>query len=168
MAEGNHLKRRAILDALADGLTMIHLNARPPEVIVPERFKNEGHLRLNLNYKFHQIDLEVDDEAVSATLSFSGQNFRCRVPFGAIFGVTSFINGQIYLFSSDIPEDIRDEWEQLIEEELVTALQPDANATLRVYDGERPDENNGIPEPGAEVKRPALRVIQGGRSAGKP
>lgn len=41
-------KKDRLLHALGQGMTMIHVDARRPGVLVPEHLKNEAHLLLNL------------------------------------------------------------------------------------------------------------------------
>ncbi len=96
MAEGDEgteapgaAKRRRLEAMLGEGIVMLHLDPRAPEVVVPAHLKVGPVLRLNIAYGFRLPALEVGDDGVYAVLSFSGQNFGCTIPWGAVFALTS-------------------------------------------------------------------------------
>ena len=82
-------KRRRLEAMLGEGIVMLHLDPRAPEVVVPAHLKVGPVLRLNIAYGFRLPALEVGDDGVYAVLSFSGQNFGCTIPWGAVFALTS-------------------------------------------------------------------------------
>jgi stringent starvation protein B len=86
-------KKETLRAWLARGVTMVHLDARRPGVVVPQQYIGDAHLRLNLSYRYSIPDLEVGDDAVQATLSFGGRPFHCVLPWEAIFGITSQASG---------------------------------------------------------------------------
>ena len=86
-------KRETLLRLLAEGMVMVHLDARRPGVKVPRAHRGEALLRLNLSYRFASRDLIVDEEGVRCTLSFSGVPSVCELPLPAIFAVTSHVTG---------------------------------------------------------------------------
>lgn len=77
-----------LLQLLDQGLVMLHINARHPDVIVPPYLKDDHHLRINLSYRFRLTDLSIDERAVSVTLSFQKQPFHCVIPFTALWGLS--------------------------------------------------------------------------------
>lgn len=77
-----------LLHLLDEGMVMLHINAKHEDVIVPSYLKDDVHLRLNLSYRFRLPDLQIDDEMISATLSFQKQPFRCCIPFVALWGLS--------------------------------------------------------------------------------
>jgi stringent starvation protein B len=81
-------KRRQLERALERGRVMIHLDARRPGVVVPERFRSDFHLRLNLSLRFDPPDLTVSEWGVRETLSFGGVRSSVAVPWSAIFAIT--------------------------------------------------------------------------------
>jgi hypothetical protein len=99
-------KKRLLLLLLDAGAVMIHLDARHPEVRVPERFRTDPELRLNLDYAFRLPDFHVGESGIVASLSFSGQRFLCTVPFAAIWGITRTKDNQTTLFPSSIPPEV--------------------------------------------------------------
>jgi stringent starvation protein B len=99
-------KRETLVGFLARGVAMVHLDARRPGVIVPPQYANDAHLRLNLSYRYSIPDLEVSDERVQATLSFGGRPFRCILPWGAVFGITSHGTGDGQVWPEDLPVEV--------------------------------------------------------------
>jgi stringent starvation protein B len=101
-------KEKALRSMLDQGLTLVHLDARVPGVVVPERFREDAHLRLNLSWRFGLPDFTINDFGVRATLSFGGLNFSCAIPWGAVFGMTSHATGRTLLFPEDVPDELLD------------------------------------------------------------
>lgn len=153
MLESRHppaSKKEALLALLDRGLTMIHLDARRDGVQVPPSYASDPHLRLNLSYRFGLADLEIDDEGVRATLSFSGSGFYCRIPWSAIFAMTQDGGERGWLWPADLPP------------ELLSSLEPERAEQapgLRLVpapEGPGPDAE-GPPEP---PRRPTLRLVK--------
>ena len=99
-------KKKTLLSYLTRGVAMIHLDARRAGVLVPEKFANDAHLRLNLSYRYAIPDFHVSDERVQATLSFGGMPFQCSVPWEAIFGITSHATGDGQVWPEDLPTEV--------------------------------------------------------------
>ena len=99
-------KKETLLSYLARGIAMLHLDARRPGVVVPQQYAGDAHLRLNLSYRYSIPDLEISDEFVQATLSFGGRTFRCLLPWGSIFGITSNGTGDGQVWPEDLPVEV--------------------------------------------------------------
>jgi stringent starvation protein B len=99
-------KKKTLQQYLSRGVAMIHLDARRDGVRVPERFKEDAHLRLNLSYRYSIPDFDLDEERVQATLSFGGVPFQCIVPWQAIFGITSHSTGDGQVWPEDLPTEV--------------------------------------------------------------
>ena len=99
-------KKETLLAWLARGVTMVHLDARRPGVVVPPQYSSDAHLRLNLSYLYAIPDLEVGDVDVSATLSFGGRPFHCVLPWECIFGITSQASGDGQVWPEDLPVEV--------------------------------------------------------------
>ena len=97
-------KKDTLMQFLARGIAMVHVDARKPGAQVPEQYQGEAHLRLNLSYRYAIPDLIVGDDEVQATLSFGGTPFRCVLPWDCIFGITSNSTGDGQVW----PEDLTD------------------------------------------------------------
>ena len=99
-------KKQTLLQFLARGVAMVHLDARRPGVLVPKQFVGEAHLRLNLSYRYNIRDLVIDEQHVQATLSFSGRPFQCKLPWPAVFGITSSQSGDGQVWPEDLPTEV--------------------------------------------------------------
>jgi hypothetical protein len=80
-------KRRTLEALLARGPVLVHVDARRAEVSVPPRFRADPSLVLRFGYDLSPAiaDFQIDDEAVSGTLTFSGQPYRCVLPWTAVY-----------------------------------------------------------------------------------
>ena len=100
-------KQKQLERALERGAVMIHLDARRPGVIVPARFRQDYHLRLNLSLRYDPPDLSVGEWGVRETLRFNGVSFAVAVPWSAIFAVTGAQRSdQAFLYPEDMPKEL--------------------------------------------------------------
>ena len=99
-------KKETLLAYLGRGVALIHLDARHGGVAVPEQHAGDPHLRLNLSLLYGIPDLLVDDEKVQATLSFRGRPFQCKLPWSAVFGITSDATGDGQVWPEDLPGEV--------------------------------------------------------------
>ncbi len=85
----------------------VHLDCRRPGVVLPARFLDEAHLRLDYGYNFEPPipDLVVDDDGIHATLSFNRQPFATFVPWAAVYLIADF-DGNGAVWQEDIPADL--------------------------------------------------------------
>ena len=86
---------------------MVHLDPRSEGVVVPEWFKSDPALRLNIAYGFNLPSLDIDEEGIYAVLSFGGQNHGCTVPWSAVFAITlpqDQQDGQVW--PSSLPKEL--------------------------------------------------------------
>ena len=119
-------KKQTLLAYLQRGVTMVHLDARRPGVVVPPQFHGEAHLRLNLSYRYNIPDLDISDRRVQATLSFGGRPFQCLLPWEAIFGITS-PSGDGQVWPEDLPVEVM---QSMAEREERGAPQPTPASTV--------------------------------------
>ncbi len=99
-------KKQTLLQFLARGVAMVHVDARRPGVVVPKQFEGEAHLRLNLSYLYSIPDLVMDEKRVQATLSFGGRPFQCQMPWESVFGITSSASGDGQVWPEDLPTEV--------------------------------------------------------------
>jgi stringent starvation protein B len=100
-------KQQAFSALLKEGWTSLHLDARRAGVLVPDSFGNEAHLILQYGHDLPIPipDLEIDEDSVRATLSFSRTAHRTVVPWAAVYAVTG-VDGRGVLFAEDVPSDV--------------------------------------------------------------
>jgi stringent starvation protein B len=100
-------KQQAFLALLKEGWTSLHLDARRTDVLVPESFRSEAHLILQYGHDLPIPipDLEIDQDGVRATLSFSRAAHTTYVPWSAVYAVTG-ADGRGVLFAEDVPSDV--------------------------------------------------------------
>lgn len=101
-------KRRTLEALLARGAVLVHVDARRAEVSVPPRFRADPSLVLRFGYNLTPAiaDLVVDDEAVSGTLTFSGQPYRCVLPWTAVYAAMVEGEQRGTVWPEDVPEDV--------------------------------------------------------------
>jgi stringent starvation protein B len=100
-------KREAFLAFLREGWVSLHLDARRAGVEVPTTFVAEPHLVLQYgrNMPIPIPDLDVTDQGVSATLSFSRTPFRTHVPWSSVY-VVACTDGRGILYYEDVPQEV--------------------------------------------------------------
>jgi stringent starvation protein B len=156
-------KRQTLLAFLSRGVAMVHLDARQPGVLVPEQFKSDAHLRLNLSYRYGLPEFEVGDEQIVATLSFSGRPFHCVLPWDAVFAVTSSGTAEGQVWPEDLPTDAERSFAQqqhpVAKPKLVAVGEEKGRTSHRSHGPEQeqrsPDEPPEGPKPG-----PRLRLVR--------
>jgi stringent starvation protein B len=101
-------KRRTLEALLARGPVLVHIDARRSEVAVPPRFRADPSLVLRFGYQLSPaiIDLVVDDDAISGTLTFAGQPFRCILPWTAVYAAMVEGEQRGTVWPEDVPEDV--------------------------------------------------------------
>ena len=100
-------KRDAFIAFLREGWVSLHLDARRPGVVVPPAFASEPHLVLQYgrNMPIPIPDLDVSEQGVSATLSFSRAPHRTHVPWSAVY-VVACTDGRGILYFEDVPQEV--------------------------------------------------------------
>jgi stringent starvation protein B len=100
-------KQQAFLALLKEGWTSLHMDARRAGVLVPDSFQSEAHLILQYGHDLPIPipDLEIDEDGVRATLSFSRTAHQTVIPWTAVYAVTG-VDGRGVLFAEDVPSDV--------------------------------------------------------------
>lgn len=100
-------KMKAMLAMLEKGTVMLTIDARVEGVTVPPVHATTIGLNLNFDYEFAIPDFMVEEEGVSASLSFGGRNFWCRIPWDAVYGMRSHSDDQLMIFPTSFPAELR-------------------------------------------------------------
>jgi stringent starvation protein B len=155
-------KKTRLLGSLEQGLTMIHLDARRPGVLVPEHLKHEPHLLLNLSYRFEPPDLAVGEWGVRCTLTFGGKRFTIAVPWSALYAISSHQSKEFWMYPDDMPRELLEGSPERLQQsgEIAGPMapptdgKPEARAVLREVVMEQQD---GLTEPPKDPPEPPRR-----------
>jgi stringent starvation protein B len=100
-------KKDVLLALLEKTSVFIHLDPRRDKVRVPDWFKKQPQLilQIGLNMPVPIRDLHVDDESVSCTLSFSRTPFFCYMPWTAIFAMVGE-DRRGMVWPDDVPQEV--------------------------------------------------------------
>lgn len=92
---------------LAEGWVSVHFDARKAGVKVPKHLRGEARLVLQYGRDMPVpiTDLEVTDDGVQATLSFSRTPHHTHVPWSAVF-IIACTDGRGVLYQDDIPPEL--------------------------------------------------------------
>jgi stringent starvation protein B len=101
-------KRELVDELLAAGPVLVHVDARDRAAQVPERFRDDPRLVLRFGHGLTPsiVDLTVDDEAISGTLTFAGSPFRCVLPWHAVYAVVSEVDQKGMVWPDDVPAPV--------------------------------------------------------------
>ena len=101
----NKKKYDVLLYLLEEGDAMVCLDARLPEVDVPESHKNNSSLNLIFNLNFKR-PVEITEEGIFASLVFNGRPHQCTLPFSAVWAIydPKMKNGQVW--EESLPTDM--------------------------------------------------------------
>jgi len=151
----NKKKYDFLLYLLETGDAMVCLDARLPDVDVPKNQKSNSSLNLVFNLNFRQ-PIEINQDAISATLAFSGRPYKCLLPFEAVWAIydPNMQNGQVW--EESIPADMN--LADQIVSEMVDNPAPKPEKKLKSL------KTNDKPTPESRPKTPRnrshLRVIK--------
>lgn len=100
-------KKDVALALLESSSVFIHLDPRSEQVRVPPWFKKQPQLVLNvgLNMPVPIPDLNLDEDAVSCTLSFSRSPYYCFVPWTAVYALVGE-DGRGMVWPDDVPPEV--------------------------------------------------------------
>jgi stringent starvation protein B len=100
-------KRDVMLALLAEASVFIHLDPRGAAVRVPPWFKNQAQLVLQVGFNMAVPipDLDVGEEAITCTLSFSRRPFYCSIPWKSVFGLVGE-GGPGLVWPDDVPLEV--------------------------------------------------------------
>ena len=101
-------KKEVLLNLLEKTSVLMHLDARREDVLVPRHLKTNPQLilQLGLNLAVPIRDLDVGDDGVKCTLSFSRTPFYCVLPYPAIFAMVSEDGGRAMVWPEDVPAEV--------------------------------------------------------------
>lgn len=100
-------KKDVALALLERSTVFIHLDPRLDTVRVPPRFKRQPQLVLQIgfNMPIPIPDLDLNDDGVTCTLSFSATPHFCSVPWPAVFALVGD-DGRGMVWPEDVPREV--------------------------------------------------------------
>jgi stringent starvation protein B len=104
-------KRDVVMKLLEDGPVLVHLDARKPEVSVPEQHRTDPKLVLRLGQGLSPAipDLDIGESGVRATLSFRGKPHTCQIPWDAVYAVVAE-DGRGLVWPEHVPAEVEAEF----------------------------------------------------------
>ena len=101
-------KKEVALALLERSSVYVHLDPRQGSVVVPAWFKKQAQLvlQVGLNMPVPIKDLQLDDDAMSYTLSFSRSPFFCVVPWSSVFAIIGCDDGRGMVWPDDVPAEV--------------------------------------------------------------
>ncbi|HEY6080805.1 MAG TPA: ClpXP protease specificity-enhancing factor SspB [Polyangiaceae bacterium] len=100
-------KKDVALALLEQATVLVHLDPRAAQVQVPEWFKRQPQLvlQIGLNMPKPIPDLNVDDQGISCTLSFSNAPHFCFLPWTAVYALIG-ASGRGMVWPDDVPKEV--------------------------------------------------------------
>ena len=106
MESDNKNKYDILVQLLSEGDAMVCLDARHPEVDVPNTHKDNPALSLVFNLNFRR-PLDVQETGIFATLSFGGRPQKCIIPFEAVWAIHEPESKKGQVWEESFPKDLK-------------------------------------------------------------
>jgi len=106
MENENKNKFDLLTHLLGEGDVMVCLDARLPEVDVPEMHKDNSALSLIFNLGFKR-PFDVQEDGIYSTLAFGGRPHDCVIPFEAVWAIYEPENNKGQVWEESFPKDLR-------------------------------------------------------------
>lgn len=115
-------KKDVVLALLESTDVFVHLDPRTDKVRVPNWFKHQPNLvlQIGLNMPVPIPDLNVDDDSVSCTLSFNRSPHYCVLPWQAIYALVG-ADGRAMVWPDDVPPEVAAQAEQVQKKQAARA-----------------------------------------------
>ena len=130
MESDNKNKYDILVHLLSEGDAVVCLDARYPDVDVPNTHKDNPALSLVFNLNFRR-PFDVQETGIFATLAFGGRSHKCVIPFEAVWSIHEPENKKGQVWEESFPKDLK--------------LQVSANVNEASLKLERPLMNVKIP-----------------------
>jgi len=130
-------KKDVALALLEQATVLVHLDPRGQEVQVPPWFKRQPQLvlQIGLNMPKPIPDLNVDDQGISCTLSFSNSPHYCYLPWSSVYALIG-ASGRGMVWPEDVPKEVAGQYVVTTPKE-----EPKARPVLKAVDAApSPDE----------------------------
>jgi stringent starvation protein B len=100
-------KKDVALALLEQATVLVHLDPRGEDVQVPPWFKRQPQLvlQIGLNMPKPIPDLNVDEQGISCTLSFSNAPHFCFLPWSSVYALIG-ASGRGMVWPDDVPKEV--------------------------------------------------------------
>lgn len=148
---------------LAQGSLFVHLDPRVDTVVVPQWYRSEPQLVLQIGFDMPVAirDLQVDADGIYGTLSFNRSPFTCEVQWDAVFALAGD-DGRGMVWPDSMPHEISEEIEREAGREPpppVVEERPSLRVLPAIEDGgEGESTPSRPPQPGE--RPPYLKVVK--------
>jgi len=147
---------------LAQGSLFVHLDPRMEGVIVPQWYRAEPQLVLQVGFDMPVPipDLQVDADGIYGTLSFNRSPFTCHVHWDSVFALAGD-DGRGMVWPESMPEEISREIEREAGREPPPSLveeRPSLRVLPSVDGGERDGDQTPTERP--KSRPPYLKVVK--------
>ena len=106
MESDNKNKYDILVQLLSEGDAMVCLDARHPEVDVPNTHKDNPALSLVFNLNFRS-PFAVQGTGIFATLTFGGRAHKCVIPFEAVWAIHEPESKKGQVWEESFPKDLK-------------------------------------------------------------
>ena len=106
MESDNKNKYDILVHLLCEGDAMVCLDARHPEVDVPNTHKDNPALSLVFNLNFRR-PFDVEETGIFATLAFGGRPHKCVIPFEAVWAIHEPESKKGQVWEESFPKDLK-------------------------------------------------------------
>jgi stringent starvation protein B len=172
-------KKEVALALLESSSVFVHLDPRRDGVVVPKGFTRQPQLvlQIGLNMAVPIRDLDVGDDGITCTLSFSRTPFWCSLPWTAIFALVSE-DGRGGIWPEDVPSELATQVQRAADEAKAAPPppppakkpRPKLAAVGRAAPSKAEDEGiiDDVPAEARSARKPELVAIPGPRPAPAP
>lgn len=149
-------KEAVVLKLLAEGDTLLCLDARHPDACVPPHQAGNPALRLILNRQFPR-PIDVSEDGIGVNLSFGGRRFDCYIPMDALWAAFNphTMEGSLWQESAspEVLEGLKDQMKE--KRDIDEAAGADKSGPTAV-----PRNNGEAPASATPRKRGHLRLVK--------
>ncbi len=97
-------KKKYFESILGGDHVLLHLDSNKEGVAVPQNLTNNYALTLKISSLF-EGEMNYDDESIVVYLKFSGEYFRCELPWTSIWGMTDE-NSEQKIWQKELPKEL--------------------------------------------------------------
>lgn len=106
----SNAKADVVINWIGHGPLRVQFDATREGVVVPQHLQHKVDLvfEIGLDMPRPIPDLKIDQDGISATLSFGGYGLiPCCIPWAAVFGVSSIVSDAVAVWLNDAPGEVQ-------------------------------------------------------------